>query len=165
MSKKFNKSILGWTVIYLIIALNVLLLIKIKANSLSDTPLDYLDIKKPTMVVFFDEYECVDCLKQLFFLNELYSELSSRGRIDILGVVVSKTGSDSKDIVSLFEFPVVVTDNFDIFRRLKIDRTPLIVGISRVHQIIYSDIVPFETGVSKEYLKKGIIDRLYYLSH
>ena len=69
-------------------------------------------------------------------------------------MVVSKNGTDEKGIVSLFDFPVVITENLDIFRRLKVDRTPLILGVSPSHQIVYSDIVPFETGVSEDYLKK-----------
>ncbi len=41
-------------------------------------------------------------------------------------------------------------------------KMPVILGITPERRIIYADIVPFETGVTGEYIKKGVLDRLYY---
>lgn len=156
----FNKLI--WAVIYIIIVLNIYLLYQLRKNSIDIPPFDDLNIHKPTLILLLDEFECPDCVKNLLFLNELYDQLKDGGQIDFLGIILSRTKNDSKNIAKVFDFPVMVTDNFKIFKRLNMNQTPLIVGLSHDRRIVYSELIPFETALDEDYFRRGIIDRLYY---
>ena len=162
MDKKSKWSKAGWAVIYIVIAANLFMLYQFKKSSLDTPPLGYLNLDKPTLVVIFNEHECASCVEGLFFLNDMYTAIKGEGRIDFQGIILSKEKKDPKNISKAFIFPIEITDDFNIMRRLNLDKTPVILGITPEHRVIYVGIVPFETGVKEEYIKKGVLDRLYY---
>lgn len=162
MKKQNNWNKVGWAMIFLVIIVNLVLLYWLKKRSLDTTPLDYLTLERPTLVVIFNEFECASCVEGLMFLNELYVQVKDEGKIGITGIILSKEKTDRKNIAKAFVFPIIVSDDFNILRRLNMNKTPIILGVSLEHRILYSDIVPFETGISEEYIKKGVLDRLYY---
>jgi hypothetical protein len=42
------------------------------------------------------------------------------------------------------------------------NRSPIILGLSKDHRIVYNELVPFETTLTEEHIRKGVLDRLYY---
>ena len=113
-------------------------------------------------MIVFHESECATCVENLFFLNDLYTTIKAEGRLEFQGIILSREKQDPKGIAKAFIFPVLISDDFNIMRRLNLDKTPVILGLTPDHRIVYSDIVPFDTGVKKEYVRKGVLDRLYY---
>jgi len=160
--KKKKFSVIGWSLVFVCIGINLYFLSKTRTDCLSVPPLNELSIKKPTLVVFFSEYECATCVTNLRFLNKMYKRYKEAGEIDFLGVVMSETNTDRKELRKVFDFPFKISDNFQLFRRLNIDRTPVILGLSEDHRILYFELIPAEAQLSESYLRKGIIDRLYY---
>jgi hypothetical protein len=165
MKFKENLGTLGIVLTFLFIAVNILLLYKLKQNSISELPFNHLNIKKPTLVVIFDEFECASCVHGLRFLNDLYTTIKSEARLEFMGLILSKNRTDSKNISKAFVFPCVVTNNFKILKRLNLNQTPVIIGISKDHRIVYSDLIPIQTEITENYIKKGVLDRLYYSSN
>jgi hypothetical protein len=161
MNKKNIRKI-GIAFIYLIILVNGFLLFKLKQNSIAELPLKHLELTKPTLVVIVDEMECASCIHGLRFLNKMYTTIKNEGRLDFKGIILSKNNTDSKSISNAFIFPFQVSDDFRILKRLNLNRTPVIIGISKDNQILYWDLVPFQTGVTQDFIKKGVLDRLYY---
>ncbi len=151
-----------WAIIVVIVAVNAVLLVGLKRKTLSDMPLESLNITKPTLVVIMDENECAACVKRLMALNDLYTYIKEEGRIDFRGVILSHTKKDPKQLKRAFIFPVEISDDFRILYRLKMNRTPMIIGLSADHRILYSELVPWEAGVTVDYLKSGVLNRLYY---
>jgi hypothetical protein len=162
IDKKKFASIASWVLIVGIIGLNIFLLFKLKKNTLDELPLESLKIQKPTMVVIFDEYECATCIENLLFLNDMYTRIKSEGILDFAAIVLSKNKTDVKKISRVFIFPVTVSDDFRILLRLNLHHTPVLLGISPEHRIVYSDLLPMHPPVTEEYIKKGVLDRLYY---
>jgi hypothetical protein len=151
-----------WTLIFGIILLNMFLLNKVKQNALGDIPLEYLEIKKPTIIILLDEYACISCVQGLLFFNDIYMELHSKNDVDIKGVILSESKTDKKNITQSFIFPFVITNNFDILRRLNLNKTPVILGMSKDHRIFYSDFITKGSRVTPEFIKNGVLDRLYF---
>lgn len=163
--KEKSKSLLNkvvWAVIYVIIALNFFLLYQLRKNSIDVPPFDDLDIQRPTLIMLLDEFECADCVRNLLFLNDLYKTMKKEGKIDFLGIILSHSKKDSKNIAKAFAFPVLVTDNFKILNRLNMNQTPIIVGLSQDRRIVYSELIPSGTALDEDYIRHGILDRLYY---
>lgn len=163
MKKKIKWNRIGWAIIYIIIIVNLVLLFYLKKSAFITKPLKNIDIKKPTLVVIFNEFECATCVRDLFFLNDLYNnKIKREGLIEFVGIVLSKDKTDRKGIAEAFVFPVQISGDFDILKRLNMNKTPIILGITVEHRIYFCDIVPMETGVTEEFIKKGVLDRLYY---
>ncbi len=162
MENKSKWSKVGWAAVYIVIAANLFMLYQFKKRSLDTPPLEYLKLEKPTLVVIFNEQECASCVEALFFLNDMYTAIKGEGRLDFQGIILSKEKKDPKNISKAFIFPILITDDFNIMRRLNLNKTPVLLGMTPGHRVIYTDIVPFETGVTEEYIKKGVLDRLYY---
>lgn len=162
MKLKISRSSIGWTLVYIVILVNIVTLFLAKKSSVSGEPFPWLELEKPTLLVVLDEFECASCVHNLQILNALYETLRSDGQIDVRCLIMSRSKSDSKNISSFFAFPVTITDDFKIFRRLNIRRTPLILGISSQKNIVYSELIPSSTMVTEEYLRHGVLDRLYY---
>jgi len=161
MNRSKIKEKIHWVIIYLIIVGNIVLLLVVKGKIVGDIPLENIPIKKPTLVIVMDEFECANCIHNLLFLNDLASSKYSES-IDFAILILSKTKTDQKNIGKAFAFPVYVSDDFRILKRLNIDQTPLIIGISKERKIFYADLVPVGTTLTEDYFKKGVIDRLYY---
>lgn len=159
---KLNAYKIGWIIVAVFVLFNCALLFKIARPKFSDKPLQNLDIKKPTLFVLIQEFECRDCLTRLLELNQVYHEVKENGRIAIKGIVFSESKTDSKNVAKIFAFPTIITDDFTIFKRLNITRTPLLLGISRDHQIFYFEVIPDGLTLTKEYLKKGALGKLYF---
>lgn len=151
---------LVWGIILVVIVVNFYLLNRVKQGALKQYPLDFLEIKKPTLVVLLDEFECTTCVRNLMFLNDMYEQF--KGDFDFTGIILSKTKTDNKGIAKAFAFPTLITDNFGILRRLNQNQTPLIMGLSKENRIYYCDLIPVEMAPSEEYIRKGVLDRLYY---
>lgn len=162
MDKKKILNLTTWFLIFFIILINGYLLLKLKKNSLEEAPLTFLNIKKPTLVVLLDEFECADCVKKLLFLNQIYSQLKSERRLDIAGVIFSQTKTDVKKISRVFKFPIYISDDFRIFKRINLNRTPIILGLTEKHQIVYSELIPMEATLTEYHIKETVLDRLYY---
>lgn len=160
----FEKTlkVTGWFLVFALLAMNVVWLYQVKKNRVHGAPFKELNIDKPTLIVILDEFECATCVENIKILNNLANQENIVGRIDFYCLIVSKSKSDSKKIAPFFSFPTFVTDNYEIFRRLNINKTPLLLGLSPQKQIIYSEFLPPSIVVSERYLRKGIIDRLYY---
>jgi uncharacterized membrane protein len=159
--KKFFDKI-SWVVIAIIIVVNFYLLLELKQHSPAQEPLKYLDIKKPTLVVIMQEFECVSCVRGLLFLNDLYAGVKEEGSIDFQGIVLSRDKTDKKGISGAFKFPFHITGDFKILQRLNMNRTPIIIGLSKERRIVYCELIPIETTLSETYIRKGVLDRLYY---
>ncbi len=160
--KKEHVNKIGWTVIFAIIALNFFLLYKLKSNSLDVPPFNDLDIDGPTLIVVVDEFECVDCINNLMFLDDMYIQLKDEGRINFLGIILSREKTDRKKIAKAFRFPFIVSDDFKILKRLNMNRTPLLIGISEDKRIVYCELIPVSTALDDDYIRRGLLDRLYY---
>ena len=160
--KKKVLSIIAWLIICIIIGVNAFLLFRMKQNSIGEVPLKFLDIKKPTLIVLLDEFECASCVRGLLFLNDMYTTIKAEGNLDFLGIILSKEKTDKKGIAKAFIFPVIISDDFRILKRLNINRTPIILGLSSAHRIVYYELVPFETSLTEDHIRKGVLDRLYY---
>lgn len=160
MSEKKILNNLVWIIIFVVIAVNFFLLNRVKQGALKQIPLDFLELKKPALIVLLDEFECSDCVRGLMFLNDMYEQV--KGEFEFTGIILSKTKSDKKGIAKAFAFPIRITDNFDILRRLNLNQTPVILGLSKEKRIYYCDLIPVETKLTEEYIKKGVLDRLYY---
>jgi hypothetical protein len=159
--KKIINSVL-WVVIFSVIVLNGVLLLKLKKNTLEEPPLSFMEIKKPTLVLILDENECASCIWNLEFLNGIYTHYYNEGSLDFAAIILSKTKVDPKGIKKAFIFPCYTTDDFRILKRFNLNHTPVLLGITPEHQVVYSELIPFGTSLTEQYLKKGIIDRLYY---
>lgn len=120
-----------------------------------------LHTDKPALAVVFYENECPPCVNSLLFLNTMYSQIQTAGDIEFRGLVLSEAGKDSKRIAGRFNFPFAVTSNFGIMRRLKMNRTPLILGIAQ-DRIVYCDYFPPGEVINKEYIERSVLARLYY---
>ncbi len=153
---------IGWLTVYAVLAINMILLYLIRENSITGAPIEWLSSNKPVLLIILDEFECATCVENLQILNELSEQGDIKDRIDFHCLIVSKTKSDLKKIATFFSFPVSITDDFKIFRRLNINRTPLLLGLSPQKQIVYSEFIPPSTITSENYLKQGILDRLFY---
>jgi hypothetical protein len=160
--KKEIFSVIGWSLVFLCIGVNLYYLSKPKIDILALPPLNDIDIEKPTLVLILNEYECASCVSNLLFLNRMYSKYRCDGEIDFLGIIMSEDLSDQKELQKAFDFPFVISDNFQVFKRLNINRTPLIVGISKNYRIVYFELIPQERQLSESYIRKGVLDRLYY---
>jgi len=160
-NKKFLNN-LGWLIVFIIIIINLILLIKIKNNQLTEMPLKSINSTKPVLVLILDEFECVSCVKKLLFLNDIFSSLNSDGRVDMTAIILSKNKTDSKSIAKAFIFPVIISNDFNVMKRLNLNHTPVIVGLSKDHKIVYSELIPFGTTLTEDYIRKGVLDRLYY---
>jgi hypothetical protein len=134
----------------------------LKRQSINETPFKWLNIDKPTLIFVFSEDECASCVKGLHFLNSLYPELKEKGDIELLGVILSKTGSDKKGISRFFQFPFIITHHFDFMKRFNTRRTPIVIGLSKEKELLHFDLIPAETGITDEFLRSGVLDRLYY---
>ncbi len=163
MAMKINWNKVGWGLICLAIIINFVLLLRINKQGPMDTkPLGTIKLEKPTLFVIFNEFECASCVEGLSFLNDLYLDIKQGEKIDFFGIILSENKTDSKRIETAFAFPFLVTDDFSILSRLNMNRTPIIIGLSKDHRIFFSDVVPMGTGITPEFLKKGALDRLYY---
>jgi len=162
VGKKKLIDIFMWILVFIVIVVNFFLLQRVKQNSIAGLPLKYLDIKKPTLIVLLDEFECVSCVRGLLFLNDMYITIKEEGNIDFLGIVLSKNKTDKKDLSKAFVFPVIISDDFMILKRLNINRSPIILGLSKDHRVVYYELVPFETPLTENHIRKGVLDRLYY---
>lgn len=145
-----------------LITINIVLLVQMKKNTYLVEPVNYLELDKGTIVIVFQEYECDECIKNFLFLNDLYEELKKEGQVDVRLIILSKECKDSKNISSMFVFPVTIVDNFSILKRMNIKETPLLIGISKNHEIVYYEHIPQGIRIDAEYLNGSLIQRLHY---
>ena len=161
MFQKILKNI--WIIlIFLLIAANICVLCKIKLTGIQKIPCVNLNLTKPALIVLLQEAECPGCVENLRFLNDLYIRIEQEGLIDFVGIIFSKSNSDQNNISGKFNFPFYIYDNFSILKRLNVNRTPLILGMTEQHEIFYCEIVPNETVLNEEYIKRGVLERLYF---
>jgi len=158
MAHKWNT--LFYLLIFGFVGFNAWLLFK-KSEGVANVPLSYMNFEKPTLVVFLDEMECMTCVESLLFLNQLAADLKEEGQIEIRLVILSGTGSDEKNLSERFQLPSLITSNFSILERLNITKTPLLVGITPEHNLVYHELLEVAPSVDPNHVRFVVLDRLY----
>lgn len=162
MQNKKIFTILGWIAIVVFIAINTMVLYQFKTSPSMKEPFPGMRLEKPTLLIIFQEFECQSCVESFKILNGMNGKLKDHGLIEIKGLIVSENNTDSKSIAAGFNFPFVISDDFDILKRLNIKHTPVLIGLSKTHGIFYSEVIPPTMTITEKYLEGGILDRLYY---
>lgn len=162
MKNKKILTILGWIAVFGFIIVNAVILYQFKTSPSMKVPFADLRLDKSTLLIIFQEFECHDCVEGLKILNGMNGKLKDHGLIEIKGLILSEHNTDSKNIAAGFSFPFLISNDFDILKRLNINHTPVLIGISKKHGIFYSEVIPPGMAITENYLKDGVLDRLYY---
>ncbi len=127
-----------------------------------ETLLSSFDINKPTVILLIGEHECITCVAKASSLAELYHEVKRQGVFELLGIVLSEEGKDSKSIRSHFDFPFFVSSDFGALARLNLNKTPVLMVVDSQRRVLYSELILSEGDIDVAHLTNVIMQKLYF---